>query len=80
MMNVWGINSVWCMIPFIWSSNPGTTNQYEKIRIGIAWGRGWVERKGHEGPILGDENIVYLDVNICQTVNLRFMHFTAYKL
>lgn len=55
------------MILFIQSSHSGNTNQCDKITIVIAWGGGWVGRKGHEGPILGDKNILYLDVNICQT-------------
>lgn len=36
--------------------------------------------KGHEEPILGNENILYLDVNIFEVVNLRFVHFVVYKL
>lgn len=46
----------------------------------IAWGRGWVDRKGNKGPTLGGEKILYLDVNICQAVNLRYVPFTVYKL
>lgn len=40
------------MILFIQSSHSGNTNQRDKIRIVIAWGRGWVDRKGHEGTYI----------------------------
>lgn len=42
-------------------------------------GGGLIE-KGQEEPLLRDENILYLYVNICQAMNLRFVHFTVYKL
>lgn len=82
LSNMYSFVSPSWIIPFIGSSNTGTTNWWgRKLEMVISGGleEYWLPEGMRELP-KDTKNILYVQdthVNICQVVHLRFMHFTV---